>query len=295
MAKNPLTKRSFLFIALLLAFFSRQAQSIPFQEVKVPGYDTREAFRVFLPPHMDGQKKYPLVIGLHGYPSFAAVHGFYFGLPSASQKYGFILALPSGSVDPHGDHFWNANSVCCDYYHSGVDDVGYLLSVTDHLKNLYPVDSEKVILVGHSNGGFMSYRLACDHADIFGTVVSLAGLPPLDKSQCIPSRPIRVIQIHGTEDARVPYNGYPSIIPSAQETAERFAEIDKCQNKHVGPNYDFVTNDELSGDETSTQIWDHCDAGVSVELWTIHGGVHAPSFDFLHRTFTKTIFDKLLK
>ena len=70
----------------------------------------------------------------------------------------------------------------------------------------------RIIIAGHSNGGYMSHRMACDHADLLAGVASLAGSTfegtitgsydvfGQPDYACEPTEPIHVLEIHGTAD-----------------------------------------------------------------------------------------------
>jgi len=60
-------------------------------------------------------------------------------------------------------------------------------------------------LPGSANGGFLSHRLACEAADVFAAIG--VGSGQMTMPMCMPSRPIPVIQAHGTSDPVVPYGG----------------------------------------------------------------------------------------
>ena len=71
--------------------------------------------------------------------------------------------------------------------------------------------------MGHSNGGFMSYRMACDHADLVTHVGALAGSSFFEEGRCAPVRPVSVFNIHGTWDLVIRYTGRsPTIVPNSQ-------------------------------------------------------------------------------
>jgi polyhydroxybutyrate depolymerase len=118
---------------------------------------------VVVPSSYDGSPT-PLVVLLHGYGASAVLQDIYFGLSALAESRGFVLALPDGTLDTSGRRFWNAGDACCDFGEAEVDDVGYLTSVLDELEASYAIDPKRVFFVGHSNGGFMSYRMACDLA-----------------------------------------------------------------------------------------------------------------------------------
>src|SRR5207344_1986813 len=75
------------------------------------------------------------------------------------------------------------------------------------------IDSKRVYASGCSNGGGMSYKLACDAADIIAAVAPVdfdCITGPMDSpscGMCNPVRPITEIQFRGTSDTAVPYNG----------------------------------------------------------------------------------------
>src|SRR5580704_892182 len=100
----------------------------------------------------------PLLILLHGYSVDGVVEELYFQIGTLGDARGFYFAAPNGTVDTSGNYFWNATDACCDYDGSTVDDSAYLSSVITEIEARYPIDPKQVYLVGHSNGGFMSYR-----------------------------------------------------------------------------------------------------------------------------------------
>ena len=132
----------------------------------------------------------PLIVALHGHGSSAATLERYLRLAAESDRRGFLYAMPDGTVGPDGRRFWNATAVCCDYYGTGVDDSDYLRRLLVEIAAAYSVDRRRVYIVGHSNGGYMAYRMACDHAELITAIVSLAGAMFRDLTRCRPARPV---------------------------------------------------------------------------------------------------------
>src|SRR4051812_47387816 len=159
---------------------------------------------------VDDGTLYPLVVVLHGYSASGFVQSAYFGMrPTPAGT--FVLA-PDGLTDSSGNEYWNADPACCDFDHSGVDDSTYLGDLIADVAHTWPIDPKAIHLIGHSNGGFMSYRMACDHADLIASIVVLAGAAASDASTCTPSEPVAVLHMHGTLDESVPYSvAQPSV------------------------------------------------------------------------------------
>jgi polyhydroxybutyrate depolymerase len=91
---------------------------------------------------------------------------------------------------------------------SGVDDVAFLSALIDSLALRYRLDPDRIYSTGMSNGGFMSYELACQLSNRIAAIGSVTGSMIASRlSTCTPSRPVPVIEIHGTADNTVPYDG----------------------------------------------------------------------------------------
>jgi len=244
------------------------------------GPDEREA-RVTLPSDYDPAGSYPVVMLLHGYGATGLVQGAYFGIPRLAREMGFIAVIPDGTPDDDGNQYWNATDVCCTTDPAAPDDVAYLGGLIDEALATYAADPERVMLIGHSNGGFMSYRMACDVSEKIAGLVSLAGAPWNDPADCgDPAEPVSVLQIHGTADDTILYEGgdfRTGTHPSARESVQRFATRAGCDGSWAdGDPVDFVTT--VDGAETLVEIQSTgCAEGTDYQLWTIEGGEHIPS------------------
>lgn len=257
-------------------------------------------YRVVVPRSYDGGTPAPLVVLLHGYGATGLNQDTYFGLTATAQAKGFILATPDGKVNKVNAHYWNATDACCDYEHTGVDDVAYVGAIIDDLAERYRVDPRRVFLVGHSNGGFMSHRYACEHAEKIAGIASLAGANWKDMAKCQPAQPLAVLQIHGTQDALINYDGgtiqnpltfqtagdYPSAVDSVGVFARRFGCAATLSS--TGGNLDI--DKAVSGAETTRQAFAGCADGGAAELWTMTGGSHIPTLD---TTFAPLVWDFL--
>jgi polyhydroxybutyrate depolymerase len=226
----------------------------------------------------------PLVISLHGFSSNSAEQDNYFRLSPLAEARNFILALPEGTLNVGERRFWDATDACCNFLGPSVDDVSYLEALIEDVQGKYNIDSKRVFVIGHSNGGFMAHRLACDHSELIAAFVSLAGANWKDVNRCQPSEAVSVLQVHGTSDQTIRYEGGTVVAgvpnyPSAQEATATWISKNRCSSglTDTGERLDLDT--VVTGSETKVERASGCpDAGVGVELWTIDGGGHVPSF-----------------
>lgn len=247
-----------------------------------------------VPSSYDSDIPSPLIVLLHGYSSSGAGQDSYMGFSKIADRYGFLLISPDGNKEAGGDEnrFWNASPACCDFSGSDVDDSAYILSLINEVKSEYNVDPRRVYLIGHSNGGFMSYRAAYDHSDTIAAIASLAGANHVDQ-RAAPDNPVHILQIHGTDDGTIAYEGNDiegNPYPSAIQSVTRWAEYNGCASDGAERELrDLEAN--IAGHESSVLLFKQgCKAGGSSELWTIDGGSHVPS---LSGTFSQQVVEWL--
>ena len=230
-------------------------------------------FEVITPLDYDGGTPLPLLMGLHGYGSSGATLDSEFDLTRLAQSRGFLLVLPNGSVDGLGNRAWRPLAVAKTPF-----DREYLRAVLQSVKATYAVDPARVFVFGFSQGGHMAHRMGCDSADLVAAFVSLAGQVPTDPAFCQPARPISALQVHGTADEAISYDGDPTDpnIPSAHAIIGVWGRNDGCGAlQPTGRTLDLSY--EVDGAETTVEAFDGCPSGIGVELWTMHDVHHWPA------------------
>lgn len=249
-------------------------------------------FDVTVPVGYRPDQPVPLVVVLHGYTATAQAQDLYFGLSRLAQNRTFLVALPNGLRDDTLQQYWNATDACCAFGKTN-DDVTYLTAVIRDVQRRFAVDPRRIFLVGHSNGGFMSHRLACDRSNIVAGIVALAGNNWADVTKCNPTDPVAVLQVHGTLDPVIGYNGGATVgqppFPSAEDSVRSWGAKNRCTGtalSSIGGDLDLVT--ALLGDETKREGFTGCPANGAAELWTIRGAGHLPliSDAFAERLYT---------
>ncbi len=258
---------------------------------------TGRPFEVVVPKSYGATKASPLLVVLHGYTGTGASIREYFALDSLTETGGFLTVYPDGRKDANGAQFWNATDACCNFRSSPVDDSAYLTAIIDLVTKGYNVDPKRIFVVGHSNGGFMSYRMACEHSDKIAAIVSLAGATFADTTRCKPSEPVNILQIHGTADEVIAFGGgqiFGHPFPSAATTVSTWAALDGCATTPAvasnPPTNDLDLEANLPGSETHVSTFANCRPGGAVALWTVEGGAHSPT---LSTTFASDVIDFL--
>lgn len=237
--------------------------------------------RVVLP---EGAGPHPLIVLLHGYGASGEIQDAYLRLSEFAGKQGYVVATPDGTMNTLGKRFWNATDACCDAFGTGVDDVAYVRDLVRQVVARHAVDPARVYLFGHSNGGFLALRLACEESRRFAAVVALAGATWSDPARCAPAAPLGVLTIHGTADETIAYGGgvLPTskgdvAYPSAAVTLATFADRNGC-GRDATRGAPFDLDSTVGGLETTPARHEGCRPGGAAELWTIDGGGHIPAF-----------------
>lgn len=231
---------------------------------------------VVVPAAYDGFEAAPLIVLLHGYGASAQLQDFYFRYSARSDADGFLLVLPDGTDDSSGTPFWNASPTSDE----PIDDVAYLTGLVDEMEETWQVDPDRIYFAGHSNGGFMSYRMACEIPERLAGILNFAGLSPyLDEAGCTPTEPVSVLHVHGTQDDQVPYAPSGGRL-GAEAVASLWADRAGCDLGAPAEGVALDLIDGIDGDETTITNYEAgCEDNRSVSLWTLQEGGHLPLFN----------------
>ena len=244
--------------------------SVRHGELLTPDTLTR-TYRLYIPDSL-GDEPAPLLIALHGGIGWADQFAETDQVEGLAEANGFVVVHPDGvPLRPRRPSAtWNGGYCCGPSAEEDVDDVGFIEQLLDLVESELPIDPDRVYAMGHSNGGIMSYRLACELGDrIVGIGVVGASL---GVDECAPDEPVSVIHIHGEADANHPIDGgtgersiagvsfHPAI-----DGVTTLARVDGCSSEPT------TTSD---GDLT-TDVWEPCDGGTAVAFVRIAGAGHA--------------------
>ena len=220
--------------------------------IDVPGQGDRSAL-VRIPRARGG--RLPLLLALHGaYGSGAFMEG-YSGLSRIADREGFAVVYP----DAAGPR-WRISAA------EGESDVAFLDALLDRVLATGCLDQHRVSVVGVSNGGGMAARFACAADERLAGLVTVAGgyrsLPA-----CSANRPLSVLEIHGTADSVVPYNGAPGTGAGAvMSWLGGWVRRDGCPSS---PRTEQLTA------RVARLDWASCRGGAAIEHLRLAGGAHA--------------------
>jgi polyhydroxybutyrate depolymerase len=162
-------------------------------------------YRMYVPSNLP-DAPVPLFVALHGASGWGDQFAATDRIERLAESNGFIVVHPDGvKVGNSQGGVWNGGNCCGVAARDGVDDVRFVKELIDKVEGDFMIDKSRVFAIGHSNGGIMSYRLACELADRIVGIGVVAGT--LDVDSCTPSAPVSVIHVHGTADRTLPLAG----------------------------------------------------------------------------------------
>lgn len=224
-------------------------------------------YRIYIPAIYNSSVPVPLVFNLHGYGSVNTAQEGYGDFRPIADTANFIVVHPNGTFNGTGQRFWNTFGA------SSVDDVGFIAALIDTIKTSYNIDENRIYSTGMSNGGFMSYQLACSLSGRITAIASVTGtmIWPFMNS-CNAVHPTPVMQIHGTADGTVPYNGSTSFVP-VDTLVNYWAEYNDCS---LTPAITNVPNANTTDSCTAErQVFNGGTLGSTVELYKVQDGGHS--------------------
>ena len=215
----------------------------------------------------------PLVIAMHGYSSSARTLQRYSGLDERANNEGFVVAYPQGTTDRWGYAFWEVGYA----FHDGsTDDVGFIQALATHIGT--DLQTGPVFATGMSNGGDMSYLLACQAPELVTAVAPIAGsIMQVTADTCTPADPVPVLAVHGTADDVTLWAGDADntggwgVYLSVEDAIALHVELHGFETYAVE---DLPDVDPTDGSTVRVHSWSHAGADEAVQLYEVVGGGH---------------------
>ena len=217
----------------------------------------------------------PLVFVLHGYSGSAGGIMGYSGMNEVASDNGFAVCYPQGLSDNSGYNFWNVGYEFHD--NQTVDDVAFLSSLAIYLQDEYGFDTQNTFVTGMSNGGDMSYMLACQANDVFRAIAPVAGCMMEEIYNTCDSSPVPVLEIHGRQDNVTLWNGDMQnedgwgAYYSTEDGIDLWVNINNCTSSE---NIFFPNTNSNDGSYVINHRYFDCTDNAEVWLYEIVGGGH---------------------
>ncbi|RPJ27603.1 MAG: hypothetical protein EHM33_07400 [Chloroflexi bacterium] len=222
-------------------------------------------YQLHIPASYQPENPVALVLAFHGAGSSSWEFESYSGFSRVADHAGFIVVYPQALG---GHPTWNTTS------EPDNPDIQFVRDLLEDLESRCNIDRTRIYASGHSNGGGMANRLACDLSDHVAAISSVSGAYQ-GSQECSPARPVAVLGVHGTDDLIIPYNSFQDMreppaayyvigVPIPQ-WASSWATRNGCDKEPSS----IDQSDQVTQDK-----WSNCRAGADVVLYTVHGGGH---------------------
>jgi polyhydroxybutyrate depolymerase len=253
------------------AFTDTVSQTEPtLRTFTVTGKEPR-TYYLNVPSNYSKIRPMPLILAFHGRTSDARQFLLDTSIGEFVNDMGFVLATISGSI--HEFSSWNAGTCCTPAIDFNEDDVQLSSLIIDSISNSYSIDPNQIWTTGFSNGGMLSYHLACDLSDKISGVAIVGGA--LMDDTCNPIKPVSILHIHGDLDDTIPFTG-----------GGKF-DVPDIQTSVIKPNANFSC--DIAPNEITPLV------GVNQVVWNCEHGAQTKLMNYLnnghewHLEYTKAI------
>ena len=223
------------------------------------------SFLIYIPELYDSRDmSVPLLLSLHGYTSSAIINLSYTGFQELADQNGFLLIYPQGSIlSTTGATHWNVGGWT---EGSTTNDVEFIEGIIEWASTNYRVDVNRVYSAGMSNGGSMSYQLACYLGSKVAAIASVTGPMTFDTHRdCIPRASTPVVHIHGLIDTVVPYLGNSVMMPIS-DVIEYWVQTSNCDSQGIETPIIDQDGDGIGGTYTR---YGNCTSSTNVDVYLL--------------------------
>ena len=260
-----MTKSIFISCILILFLGYTNAQTISDSFI----YDGQtRTYSYYVPTSYSAGNPVPLILNLHGYGSSGTEQANYTNFMPIADTANFIIVHPDGTYNPTDPtkRFWEFGA-----QGTNVDDFGFLEALIDTISAHYSINQNRIYSTGLSNGGYMSYYFACE-SNRFAAIASVGATMTVPMyNSCNPNYPIPVMEIHGTNDAVVLYNGSLGN-KGVEDVIDLWVNQNNCNSTPVVTQ--VPDNDPTDGATAEHYLYAGGTDGHTVEFYKVIGGGH---------------------
>lgn len=268
--RKPLTQTPMRYLILVLLICRLQSLCMAQQTlIDTIFHDgVQREFILYVPASYTGADSVPLIFSFHGFGGNAEDQMEEYDFRPIADTAGFLVAYPQGLAAGPGVATWNIGSAT-----GGTDDIGFTAAMIDSISAMFLVNRDRVYATGMSMGGFFSIHLAGRLSEKIAAIASVSGtMTQGTLTASSPAHPTPFLQIHGTADPLVPYEGNPLYL-SVEEVLDYWIGYNRCDTLPV-----ITQLADLDAADRSTVehfVYGNGDQGVTVEHMKITGGGHS--------------------
>ncbi len=137
-----------------------------------------------------------LILDVHGATMSGQMEDDNTKMRALGAQNGFVVVQPNANPAPPLSS-WNPST-----------DDDKVFAFLQLAQTTYAIDGKRVHMTGFSQGGMMTFRFLCKHADVFASRAPAAGTGCGVTSGDTPSRELPVLYMHGTKDAIVSFQSF---------------------------------------------------------------------------------------
>ena len=255
--------RRILFL-LVLPIFTFSQQTI---NDSIMHDNMQRHYILYVPAMYNASNPTPLVFNFHGLTGTSTIAMWHADFRLIADTANFIIVHPQGLLNSSGVTHWNIGQTG-----TSINDIDFVSALLDSLSSDYNIAQDRIYSTGMSNGGYMSYRLACELSDKIAAIAPVAGsYISYMLNSCNPIHPTPIIHIHGEADSSCIYLGKPAVesIPSIMDF---WVNHNFCDTQAVltqVPNINLFDSSVVEH-----YVWKNGFSGVEVEHYKIINGGH---------------------
>ena len=232
--------------------------------------DIQREYIVYVPESYNHNMPTPILFVFHGFGGSNTATMNNTGFNEIADEENFIVVYPQGSLFLNLISHWNVGGFTTG---SNADDIGFIDYLISSLSGIYNINLDRVYSTGMSNGGFMSFLLACQLSNKIGAIASVTGSMTTETLvECDPQREVPILQIHGTSDAVVPYDGVQQWNTPIDDVLNYWVVNNQCLPDPIINDLGDVDNS--NGITVQEIIYNGGLNGTKVKHYKVNGGTH---------------------